>query len=278
MTTWLNSKINSLFVFKNLYEEDKLLGIEVEFEGKGISPNAAYVDPAAWKFVPDGSLRGESLEAVNLAPFSLKDSTAGVTNLYTNMLRNKATIYDSMRAGVHVHVNCQNMTVRQLFTFMAAYYCLEDLLVDDLGQERAGNLFCLRLSDAEDISFAVAHAVAKKTLSNGYFTNETLRYAAMNLVSLSKFGTLEFRALRTPTTPGPIIRWIEILTALYNNSKLFADPKELISAMSANGEKEVINTLLPNHSKELFGKPEFELTLYRSIRNIQSWAFLTDWS
>lgn len=279
MTSWLNTKVAENFNFDRRYPETQLLGLELEFEGRSIANNVAPgALGGAWRVMADGSLRGEAFEVVSTGPYSLKDSLVNLTELYSVILRGKAVINDSMRAGVHVHVNCQDLTLRQLFTFMAAYYCLEDLLVEDLGEERAGNLFCLRLSDAEDISFGVQNCLNRRTLSTHYFTSEGLRYAAMNLVSLSKFGTLEFRALRTPLTPEPVARWISLLEELFTNSKKIENPRTLITSMSANGEKEVVGLLLPTFAKELFAKPHFEQTVYNSIRNIQTWAYLTDWS
>lgn len=279
MVSWLDTKLFEIFRgWKNKYTDSRLVGVELEFEGYNITPNTSRLDGAIWKIVPDGSLRGEAFEAVTVQPMSVTKAVAEVENLYSVLLANGASINDSMRAGVHVHVNCQNLNIRQLFTFMAAYYCLEDLLVEDLGEERAGNLFCLRLSDAEDISNAIMKCLGSQSFDNNYFNSEGLRYAAMNLVSLSKFGTLEFRALRTPTTAAPVIRWLLLLEELFKNSKAFADPVQLISAMSANGDREVVSALLPTFAKELFKKPHYEITLYNSIRNIQTWAYLNNWS
>lgn len=281
MTSWLDKRLKDTIGYNDPYDDTDRFGVEVEFEGSGITANSLYIHTTkTWKVVPDGSLRGESFEAVMRKPLGLAETCTAVKELYTLTTNNGAKIHDSMRAGLHVHLNCQNITMKRLFTFMTAYYCLEDLIVDYLGEERAGNLFCLRLSDAEDLSFAVETAIACKNIMNSnHFTNDNLRYAAMNLVSLSKFGTLEFRAMRTPTSPEPVIEWLKILDHMFINVKKFNDPAELVSAMSANGEKEVISALLPeDFAKKLYSRPDFEFVLYRCIRNIQHWVFQTNWS
>lgn len=280
MNAWLNSKLkNGSFNYNYEYDDTKRFGIEIEVEGSGVTLNTPKLPVHEWKVVADGSLRGESFEAVQREPKGLTESCAAVKNFYEVITANGAKIHDSMRAGLHIHLNCQNITLKRMFTFMTAYYCIEDMLVDYLGEERAGNLFCLRLSDAEDISFAIANCLKKESLGAiGYFTNDNLRYAAMNLVSLSKFGTLEFRAMRTPTTAEPVIEWLKILDRLYLGSKKFDNPAALISAMSANGEKEVLSSLLPeDFAKKLFNRPDFEDSLYKAIRNIQHWVFRTNW-
>jgi hypothetical protein len=100
----------------------------------------------------------------------------------------------------------------------------------------------------------------------------------MNLVSLSKFGSLEFRALRTPTNREKIIEWTDMLFTLKENAlKHFSSPLELLSSMSANGATEVVTKLLGEHAKKQVSKPHFEESLYESIRQIQHWVFLTNW-
>jgi len=281
MNAWLNYKVHEIFDLNKKYSHTDRYGVEVEFEGKGILNNSNLVGAnPSWKVVADGSLRGESFEAVMRAPLGYSDTIKAVKELYNLVTSNKAVINDSMRAGTHVHVNCLNLTVQQLMTFMAAYYCLEDILVDYLGDERAGNFFCLRVSDAEEISHAIASALANNRLrNNNIFTNENLRYSAMNLVSLSKFGSLEFRALKTPTTVEPILEWLEILEKLFTGSFKFNSPLALVSAMSANGEKEVLSKLLPEEfANKVFKRPDFEDKLYSAIRNIQFWVFKTKWN
>ena len=116
------------------------------------------------------------------------------------------------------------------------------------------------------------------TADGGIFHNENLRYAAMNLVSISKFGSLEFRALRTPTTREKVIEWADTLFTLKENAiKHFSNPAELLQSMSANGGIEVVNKLLGQYADKQTSKPHFEESLYEGIRQIQHWVFLNNW-
>jgi len=255
--------------------KEGLVGVEVEVEAS-IRPLPTTVNEY-WNVTNDGSLRGEAKEYVFVAPLEEADALIQTKTLYKKL---EGNIADSMRAGVHVHINCLNLTGQQLFTFMAAYYCLEDLLTEDLGEERQGNLFCLRLSDADYANTAIMAALQAKDFRDaaGAFTNENLRYAAMNLVSLKKFGSLEFRAMRTPTTVEPLQDWIRILCALQRNSTTkYSDPSKLLNAMSANGGANVVRELLGPFAEKQIKKPNFESKLYEGIRNIQQWVFLNSW-
>ncbi len=272
MTNFLDKTVYQIFG-NSIKEGD--LGIEVEVEGNQKLP--AQIPGSYWRVLNDGSLRGEAKEYVFSQPLTREVAFEEVRKLY-DLLEGK--INDSMRAGVHVHVNCQQLTVKQLFTVMAAYYCLENLITEDAGEERQGNLFCLRLSDADYVNTGIMSCLDLRDFmaDGGIFTNENLRYAAMNLVSLSKFGSLEFRALRTPQTAEKVIEWADLFLTLKENTiKEFSNPLELLSSMSANGGEEVVNKLLGKHAKKQTSKPNFEESLYEGIRQIQHWVFLTNW-
>jgi hypothetical protein len=272
MKNFFDKKVYQVFDQKEKLGE---LGIEIEVEGHKKLPVA--LDNTYWKVLNDGSLRGEAKEYVFSAPEERETGYELINSLYL-LLEGK--MLDSMRAGVHVHVNCQALTVRQLFTVMAAYYCLENLLTEDAGEERQGNLFCLRLSDADYVNTGLMSCLAQRdfTSDGGIFWNENLRYSAMNLVSLSKFGSLEFRALRTPLQASKVIEWADTFLTLKDNAvKEFSSPLDLLSSMSANGGVEVVKKLLGVHAKKQISKPNFEESLYEGIRQIQHWVFLTNW-
>ena len=120
------------------------IGVEIEVEGIGIPAARKY-----WSNEEDGSLKGESREFVLKEPSTLegvKDALGYLDALYT---ANETTVHDSVRAGVHIHINCQKLTMTQLYNFMVVYLILENVLVKWCGNYRQGNLFCLKASDAE---------------------------------------------------------------------------------------------------------------------------------
>jgi hypothetical protein len=271
MTNFLDKTVLDIF---QLNEKLGDLGIEIEVEGNQKLPTEIN---EAWRVLNDGSLRGEAKEYVFRTPLNRDKAFAQVSYLY-DFLEGK--VNDSMRAGVHVHINCQKLTMRQLFTVMAAYYCIEDLLTEDAGEERQGNLFCLRLSDADYVNTGIMNCLAQRNIGEdgGIFFNENLRYGAMNLVSLSKFGSLEFRALRTPLNKEKVIEWADTLLTLKENAlKNFDSPAELLQNMSANGGADVVTKLLGQYAEKQIKKPNFEESLYESIRQIQHWVFLNNW-
>jgi len=273
MTKFLSKLVCEEFKLKKKLE-GPLMGVEIEVE----ADKELVGDPSNfWRVVRDGSLRGYALEYVS-SPSTKDQILQGVSSLYSLFKDKTISVNDSMRAGVHVHLNCCDLTIRQLFTLIAAYYSLEEVFMGHMGQERKGNLFCLGLEEAEYCNNCFLVDLNSEGLESNVFQNENFRYSAMNLVSLSKFGTLEFRALRTPTTPQPIKEWVETLHALYTNSLKFEDPAKLLSAMSADGITEVAKELLGEKAERYTSEEGFEEKVYNSIRGIQQWVYLTDWS
>src|SRR5690606_22445922 len=118
-----------------------------------------------WFVTMDGSLKAaEAYEYVLPAPDSLNNVHEHIFNLRSAINRNGGTVYDSVRAGVHVHINVQDMTLKQFFTFVTCFYSIEDLLVRWCGESREGNLFSLRTGDAEFPLFQLVQAIEERNL------------------------------------------------------------------------------------------------------------------
>jgi len=102
-----------------------------------------------------------------------------------------------------------------------------------------------------------------------------LKYSSVNISTLDRFGTLEFRTLRTPVNdPEVIIQWFNILNALRQNSQQhFNNPLELVESISDLGPRDLCQRLLPEVELTL----EEEGKVLRSARLVQSLAYQVDW-
>jgi hypothetical protein len=255
----------------------ELYGVEVEVEGPAPFPEmVAGVDPdnAWWNSKPDGSLRGHSMEYVSgVFPDALK-AKKEVVRLYDKI----GTVNDSMRAGVHIHYNVQSWTVQELFTFLSLYYLFEDTLFVFLGEERKGNLFCLDAKEAGYIPHGLYQCLQSETFEAMLFNNQDMRYSALNLYSVKKFGSIEFRALRTPVTAAPILTWIDIIECLVQGAKRFNNPQEVIDSFSAIGFETVANTVFGAYAPKITKQPNFEDKIRGCIYLHQFWIYLKKWS
>jgi hypothetical protein len=244
------------------------VGVEVEMEGNFGELRGPPKFP--WRWEVDGSLRGENLEFILRSPRSVLEAQSAVDKLYKMLeAKDHVKIRPSRRCGVHIHINCQSMTEWQVFHMMLLYLTFEELLVAWAGPDRAGNLFCLRASDAEDLVLKMAECRMHGSLK--YMANDGYRYASVNVAALAKFGSLEFRALATPSKPGRIKTWIRMLHRLKTHALKGGSWMDVVTDMSALGCDEYIAQVMGRRSPLLgLGEPaEREEMLLRGVRHAQ---------
>lgn len=249
------------------------MGIEIEVEGKNLP---GFLNDSIWRVDKDGSLKGESYEYVTPLPVSLEGVKAALDYLKEAYKANKTVVYESVRAGVHVHQNVQNLTLKQLFTFIISYYVLEDVLVEWCGENRVGNHFCLRTRDAEYVLFKLLDAVEKRKL--GGLKTDNIRYSSLNVCSLFKYGSIEFRAMRGTGNLDDIYTWASVINDIYNASLKFSDPLEVVLSVCNIGESTLLKKLLPNTFKNFIGIRDYEHMIREGARRVQMVAFAQDWA
>lgn len=190
------------------------VGIEIEYEGTKFKE----VQTELWKTVDDGSLRGlyptgrgeyvlTKPIPVNTVPFALNELKAAIPNAVPDF---------SFRTSVHVHVNVQDMEEDQVLNFIYTALLLEEPLANFCGNSRKGNRFCLRIQDAE---FSLWYL--NKVFANGVnealrFNENHIRYAAINLASLKKYGSIEFRSMRGTLDQNVLSTWTTALVSIRN--------------------------------------------------------------
>ena len=246
------------------------VGIEVEVEGYNLPVTQKY-----WKMEDDGSLRGESKEYVLKKPMPL--SQARLALKYLGVMYNKhgSVVHDSVRAGVHVHINVQKLNIVELYNFMTVYIILENLLTKYCGESREGNLFCLRTGDAEYLLYQLVE-VARSRRFKALVTDD-LRYASMNVKALGTYGSLEFRAMRGTRDLDAIYIWTEVLLNLREVAKTFQSPCEVVSNFSEGSAQAFVDRCLGKHTGLFTAHTGWEKDVVAGMRRAQDIAFATDW-
>lgn len=240
------------------------VGIEIEVEGNNKDqpyfPSASTSLPSMWRAEGDGSLRGNAIEYIFKKPCPVEGVSKHLSDLNGVLLDLGVEVDYSFRAGVHVHVNCLNMTFEEVLVFAALYYALEEVLVEWCGKDRIGNHFCLRVRDAQAVTQMAGNIFRTKNFNN--FGDDSFRYASLNFSSLPKYGTLEFRALATYPGFDKIDTWAKLLVRLRDLAR----------------EKGSINTLLEEFSmaeytdwlKEYLGDFYLEIAKQKGLKH-KSW-------
>jgi len=269
----MKHKVRDLIPFNHIWRSDQEIGIEIEMEGSHLEFNRSKL----WEYVYDGSLRGnpEAIEYVLKQPIALKETKSAIDGLEKLLLlRRKAIFKPSDRCGVHIHFNVQNYTLQQLLNFICTYLIIENLLIKYCGNAREGNMFCLRAGDAEHLIDCIINFRRFSDISYLYQRQGDLRYAAMNVSSVRRHGSLEFRALRTPDKLIHIEKWIELLTLVKVAALKFNDPIEIIENFSQLGGVGFSRSIFKNKFKLLTKDVDVNMLLLQGIRLVQDIAYV----
>lgn len=252
------------------------VGIEIELVGRYL-PQSDEINSFCplWRRDEDNSLKGpETGEYVLKAPVPIKEVKKQLQYL-EDLFKTKGTrLQHSITAGTHVHVNVQGFTAKQIITFVCSYLILEEMLVDWCEPERRGNHFCLRASDAEYLIHLITTSIERNDYS--LLNTECIRYSSINLMSLFKYGSVEFRSLEGTGNFDKINTWANILHTLKKNSLSFPSPIDLFNKVSAEDYSLFLSSLLGEYS-EMFKVGDWREKIKRGIYLCQDIAFSRDW-
>lgn len=247
------------------------IGIEIELEGSKFPTKLEKY----WQAKSDGSLRGVSIEYVLTKPLSRRDYARALKYLTNAQKERGTTLKNTGNAGVHIHINVQELNMVQVYNFICLYLIYEDMLMSFCGESREGNFFCLRSKDAEYLLKVLIESAKEEHWGN--FRGGNLRYASINVGALSKFGSLEFRGMRSPTDNDTIILWVETLLKLKDAAKRYKTPKHVIEAFSIEGQEYFTKKIFGIFSKKIFKDYNWGEQLIEGMWRAQDVAYCTDW-
>ena len=252
---------------------DGLYGVEIEAEGRNLPAQVP-----AWRVERDGSLVSgmEAYEYVMPAPKGLVGVKEALDALAHQYNRYATDIVETDTSGIHVHVNVQEYSPKQLFTLITTYLVMEEMLLTYCGPSREGNHFCLRVKDAEFILHEFVKSATTRKFGN--LNDDNIRYASLNPCSLFKYGSLEFRAMRGTGKLDLVYQWVEILDRVREAALKFANPSEVILSMSMDGERNFIRTVLGDKAHLFINIPHVDKMIRNGARLVQPLAFLPDWN
>jgi len=272
----LNDTVGMFYNKPNL-TGSRCVGLEIEMEAHNMFPDSARTQ-YYWKKERDGSLRGRaSIEYVLRRPMSRGGIDAALNKLDSALAEERTEVIDSVRAGIHVHINVRDLTILQMITMVTYYYILEELLVATMcGEGRSGNHFCLRVKDADYILSNLTEAIQKRRF--GYLDKDIIRYSALNFCSLNLYGSLEFRAMRTTRDFTKIKEWVDVLLAIKKNSSLSPNPRHVLENFSFGGEWNFLKDILGEGlAKEIVKRdPGYKEKLNNGARLAQEVGYALD--
>lgn len=261
-----NSKVRD---FLGLTKCEGDVGVEIEVEAR--KPLPTPCPTSNWRREEDGSLRGFSAEYVMNKPVSAKVASEMLDFLRNLVSDTGSQPVQSYRAGVHVHVNVQEMTMEEVVRFALLYYCFEDVFVKYCGESREGNHFCLRIRDAESPLHILEMATYEKSLLK--LNNDIFRYSSLNFCALFKYGSVEFRAMETREDFSKIEEWVEMLLALRDYSLKLKSRSEIAERMSYLGPEALLYEIVGEKNYKLLAFNGMEQQILQSMRGLQMAIF-----
>lgn len=255
-------------------------GIEIECEGRNVNWGGGDENLLNnWRPERDGSLRdfhGPPQEWVFNGPVKYKASKARIDQLFDYFDKRKAKIVCSNRTSVHVHFNVGDKTAYQVVNLFILFTILEDLMDRYCGEDRDGNLFCLSSRRAEEQINWMMNAVFK-TRSFTSFRND-FRYCSLNMASVNKFGSIEFRGMRGLDNRQDLHDWFDIVQEFceYGCYKMH-NPVDLIQEISYKTPVGFVKEVFSDRSFKLLteGLDEDVIndSIYEGLRLVQMMCY-----
>lgn len=283
----LSKSVADLFLNVRGGRKSEGFGVELEMEGVRVGPSILNTQGQeglsvtvqnSWSTHRDGSLRVyegyEPCEWVFRAPLGLAESKRSVEDLFTLLRYARSRIICSNRTSCHVHYNVQTRKVYEVLNLFILFTILEDILGAYCGEDRNGNLFCLSSRHASRTIHQIQTSLERGTLS----IPRDERYASLNMCSLGKFGTVEYRGMRGLDSAESVNKWLDIISLLGNYAfNSIENPALLIEQVSAQGPVGFVREVLGNYYEEVVGAEMSEdyiaHSVYEGLRLTQGLAY-----
>lgn len=220
-----------------------LVGIEVELEE--VTKKVPDYVRQWWAVVEDHSLRNNGLEFKSGMPYAGLNLVKSLEALNTFCATFKPGIGE--RTSTHVHINVLDMTPEQLFKMILVYAIFEQALFRVCGEERVNNIFCGSIMHCEgnvEILGALGTLTAEglhKSLAVG---QEGGKYSSLNVQTITRFGTVEFRGHKGCFDKDEILKWVNLLLHLKKFATEYqGSPTEIVEYISRFSARELASSV-----------------------------------
>lgn len=259
-------------------EQEGEIGLEIECEGESLFDAPIQY----WNTHQDGSLRPVNghppIEYTLRKPLDRGEVQKALRYLSGKLKLSGSKVVDSTRTSVHVHFNCQRLTIKEVYQFWCLYAVFEEMLIEFSGDDRKGNLFCLSGKQAEYNVHLLEQSI--KTEDFNELFNDNLRYTSCNFASLGKFGSLEFRSLRGTTDIGVISLWLDLLYTLKDKALTYKDPQEIVKEFLEVGPEAFLYRVF-GHRQDMLDifreKSDRVQSMWDGLRMMRDVAYAVKW-
>lgn len=188
------------------------VGIEIEVESRTVSARTVEtaLNNSPWMLdLGEGSLRagefGWEIKTASNRGLPLEEALASLNLLYPVLTGSSGC----WRAAVHVHVNVRDLSGPQRALALCVGYVMDPALFSLTSPERVESNFCVPLAHKFSDVMSSVRGLAHSGLVEGYG-----KYSSINIACLARFGTFEFRHMKTPATDGRVESVQNCLTSI----------------------------------------------------------------
>ena len=192
------------------------VGIEVEVENYVAKKRPSDI----WTSTADGSLRNSGVEWVS-RPHEARYSPFALNELLGSCMDETSCCF-SPRTSIHVHVNMQEVDETAVQAIVLLYSVFEKLFFKFTGRGRIKNIYCVPLIDTD----CLTHFMTRNLHSGRALWS---KYAALNLLPISEYGTIEFRHMHGTFDAKKVSIWIRMITKLCEY--VIANQDEVVSML-----------------------------------------------
>lgn len=206
-------------------------GIELEMEQTPVGHNRRQALSSFWEVHNDGSLRG-GLEFVLREPMYGTKLSAAIRAFFEHV---QPTV--TPRASTHIHLNMFDdvATPETVRTLVALTFVLEDGLfgIADMNRKWCGYAQPLDDLDIDTMTAVMQVTDDEESISRmvRQLGQQSSRYYGLNLASLTKYGSIEFRYFPTAPSAEVLRSWV-CLTHSLRKVALRLTTEELLDALS----------------------------------------------
>jgi hypothetical protein len=217
------------------------VGVEIEAESVSDYDLPEEVE-SYWNITEDGSLKDNGAEFVFRSPLR-GASIVHALEVIEEHLSSIGAICNG-RTGLHVHMDARGMSTDELSTLAVLYALTERPLFAFAGADRLNNVFCRPVTESCEISIFKALYAAHSDDDYTHALDSARKYSAMNLESVRRLGSIEFRMHYGTYKAKRILLWINILMSLYNKAIEIAardDRTALLMELCVSGKDNILS-------------------------------------
>ena len=262
----------------SMFVSDSYVGVEIEMEGVSSS---ILRDVPSWRSVAEQSVDGWELVL-------RKPMCENGLYLALNELRGldvPATAFTE-RTSVHVHIDVRDMTYLQLINYIALSVMFEPVLYKYVAPHRSSNHFCWSFLDCEALitrvsevnrAYNTGDSRSVRDAMERRFSVGATKYSGINLSSIPKYGSLEFRMHEGTMNVNAITRWINILLSI----KKYAmgedrTPSNILETKQDVGIDSIFTAVLSDY-RGVLSYQGVNNDILKGIRAAQDFVYTINW-